>query len=498
MPWRPALAAWLRPTLWLAAVLFLVNCQPSEPFLSDYLESDKGLSESQLDRFVWPADTYASFAFLLPVGLLAESVGYAPTIVLGLLCREATRLILLFAQGLPWMVVMQLTYAAASDITTVTLAFIYRLVPAQYYDRATAALLMAYHGGNVLGSLLGQLLQQQAGVRLHDLFYWSWAFTTSGILVFVLARPRPMVMAAEEEAASLNLRRQLSDSGSANLPEGGEGSSGAADSGRKEEHWAQGRPVVDASGRLRRPKTGAPVSLAAELRARGWRPVLRELTALYHPTAVRLWSVWWIGGLAAVTIFGNYFQTLFGHFYTHVQYGWLELLWDVGAVAGSLAPAVLSAVPRRTVLLVIGPGLIYSAGLVLSVTVPRPQALLYCWTVMTAAVSAAQQAWASAAIAGYIRDGRYALVFTCNTFAALLVCTIGSAVLAAVGAGTLTYYWFAAGLALVGPAASTLWWLLLRRRPGSWLVWDQHDREASVQDEAEHSLLRTQTLDDDA
>jgi hypothetical protein len=98
----------------LAAVAFCINCQPSEPFLSDYLQTAKGLSEQDLDDIVWPADTYASFAFLLPVGFLAESWGYARTVALGLVCREATRIVLIFADGLGWMVFMQVSLVCLS------------------------------------------------------------------------------------------------------------------------------------------------------------------------------------------------------------------------------------------------------------------------------------------------------------------------------------------------------------------------------------------------
>ncbi len=57
----------------LCLVGFLVNCQPSEPFLTMYLENVKNISDHDLDTYVWPTDTYSSFLFLLPIGLLAEA-----------------------------------------------------------------------------------------------------------------------------------------------------------------------------------------------------------------------------------------------------------------------------------------------------------------------------------------------------------------------------------------------------------------------------------------
>ena len=109
----------------LCAVGFFVNFQPSEPFLTQFLLENKNLSEADLDtyvcnaepsvlclasilrfggvcRYVWPVDTYGSFLFLLPVGLLAEKIGYLKVILLGVLAREATRMILLFADSVTW------------------------------------------------------------------------------------------------------------------------------------------------------------------------------------------------------------------------------------------------------------------------------------------------------------------------------------------------------------------------------------------------------------
>ena len=141
----------------LAAVSFLINCQPSEPFLSQYLVEDKNLTTAQLDSRVWPVDTYGAFLFMLPAGVLAESIGYRRVILLGLLCREATRLLLLFGEGVPAMAFMQLTYAAATCVNTVYWAYVYMALPPSCFGRGTAVVMSAWHGGNVLGSLVGQV-----------------------------------------------------------------------------------------------------------------------------------------------------------------------------------------------------------------------------------------------------------------------------------------------------------------------------------------------------
>jgi len=99
----------------LCLVGFFVNCQPSEPFLTRYLIEEKGLTEAQLDNEVWPVDTYAMLLFLLPMGLFAELWSYRGVIVGGVLCRQVTRVLLLFGEGLRAMQVMQ-AYASSKKL----------------------------------------------------------------------------------------------------------------------------------------------------------------------------------------------------------------------------------------------------------------------------------------------------------------------------------------------------------------------------------------------
>ena len=65
------LPLWLR----LATLGFLLNCKPSEPYLNLYLTTTKNLTETQLANEVYPYSTFGAAAFLLPLGLFAESFG---------------------------------------------------------------------------------------------------------------------------------------------------------------------------------------------------------------------------------------------------------------------------------------------------------------------------------------------------------------------------------------------------------------------------------------
>jgi MFS family permease len=240
------------PNRWLAlricALGIFVNCQPSEPYLTSYLLETKNLTEAQLESEVYPWSTTGGFLFLLPLALLAEVAGSRTVILLGLLCREATRVLLLYAEGVAWMRAMQLAYAGGVAVNAIYFAYVYTVVPGGQYTLYTSLVLAGYHVGNVCGALLAQLLVDCVpGVRanLGILFYLSWGFTSLGAAAFVL---------------------------------------------------------------LPAPSRVPPPALAATLLRHGPRATCREAAALLSPLEVQRWLPWWLLGYSAQAIAENYFQ----------------------------------------------------------------------------------------------------------------------------------------------------------------------------------------------
>ena len=233
----------------LALLGFLCNLKPSEPYLSLYLTDGKRLSTDALASEVYPWSTFGGFVFLLPFALLSEVVGCRPVILLGLLCREATRVLLIYGEGVRTMAAMQLCYAASHASMSVYFAYVYCVATPEQYALFTAVVMAAYHGGNVAGSLLAELCVRVLFPAWIDdltpLFYLSLGTSTLGLLAFA-ALPRP----------------------------------------------------------LRAP----PVSLASLLVRSGPRRAGRALGRLWAPLASRRWLAWWLLGLSGQTLVLNYFQ----------------------------------------------------------------------------------------------------------------------------------------------------------------------------------------------
>eukprot|EP00050_Salpingoeca_kvevrii_P011102 m.12729 g.12729 ORF g.12729 m.12729 type:complete len:915 (-) comp3257_c0_seq2:161-2905(-) len=383
----------LRASLLMALVGFFFSLQPSEPYLTKYLEQDKHISDHDLDKYVWPSDTYASFALLLPIGIIAELVGYRATIGVGLVLREATRLILLFGDGVAWMSIMQVTYAAATGINTVYFAYVFMVLDASHFQRGTAIVHAAIHAGNALGSALAQLLVSytSAGDHLRVLFYISWGCTTLGLVFFVVLLPKQ--------------RRQ------------------------------------------------PPVSLARVVLQRGISATWAEVRLMYSSgLTVILWTLWWIFGFGAAKMINNYYQNQFLEIDPNItQLGTIEAIMEVVAVLGSLVPlAMRSMQPGQhfdaahwSALFLFVSSFVQGAAYLLSTMLQSSVYYSFAFNIIALGLFALQYALGTALIALCISSPRYVLVFALNSFVAFGLSTAVQAVAANLSAITNTYYYIA-------------------------------------------------------
>eukprot|EP00658_Telonema_sp_P-2_P022685 TRINITY_DN19071_c0_g1_i1.p1 TRINITY_DN19071_c0_g1~~TRINITY_DN19071_c0_g1_i1.p1 ORF type:complete len:460 (-),score=83.71 TRINITY_DN19071_c0_g1_i1:155-1534(-) len=358
--------------LWLCAVGFLVNCQPSEAYLTSFLKTDKHLTSVQLDNDVWPYDTYGSFAFLVPMGLVAELCGYPAAIAAGLACRQVTRILLLFFGGVQTMAIMQLTYAAATAANTVYFAYVYMCVHPDQFMLATCLIHSSYYFGNALGSLLGQMLYSYAGWDQHlaRLFWLSWGFSASGLLVFLTRFPPAL---------------------------------------RK-----------------------APVSLVSVCRSEGAAGLLQSLRSMYSQRSTLLWSTWWLLGPGSHSMIANYYQTQF----TDIDpgcgdsLGYVEAAMMLLSALASVVPNLSGCGPGlRHQVPTIGFTTAIMAFLYYGATVWQ-QSIWYSYGLNSAAISlySFQYATASAVIASQDASHRYAVLFTVNSFFSYGIATVISQV----------------------------------------------------------------------
>ena len=410
--------------------LFLINCKPSEPFLALYLTRDKGLSEATLDVDVWPYATHGAFAFLLPLGAAAEVLGYRSVILLGLLCREATRALLLFGEGTATMATMQLFYAAATGATTVYFAYILTAVPPELRAAATACAFVAFHTGNVCGSVLGSLLMPL--VQLPTLFFISWGFTSAGALAFLLL-PAPL-QAAPPSLAALLCR-------------------------------------------------DGPRAVAAEL-CELYGADLQRLWLLWWCTGYAAWNI--VANYYQMQLLG-----LASGADDERAFGFIEAGLEAAMVLGSACAALMPAPTFRADAAHLCVGALGVAGCLGATLLRSPPPTLASTAALNAAALgglAFQQARGTVAAAAAIGGRRrYSVVLTANAFLALGGAMLAQQVASAFGAGTAAHYWMAIGamLLLCGVSGALFLFDTTFRAATPNLLQPDPDADASAADQPE-------------
>eukprot|EP00468_Gymnochlora_sp_CCMP2014_P002041 CAMPEP_0167743474 /NCGR_PEP_ID=MMETSP0110_2-20121227/2035_1 /TAXON_ID=629695 /ORGANISM="Gymnochlora sp., Strain CCMP2014" /LENGTH=461 /DNA_ID=CAMNT_0007627847 /DNA_START=75 /DNA_END=1460 /DNA_ORIENTATION=- len=402
----------------LCAVAFLINCQPSEPFLVQYLTENKGLSEEQLDNEVWPYDTYGSFLFLIPVGLLAEIYGYRRVVFFGFLCREATRVLLIFARGVALMAVMQVTYAAATCANTVYFAYAYMVVDKSDFEAATSYMRFSYHAGNLIGAIIGQLLVDN-GNSLTTLFYLSWMFTTLGLICFLIFLPKP-TRAAPPSLAGLLLS-----------------------TGRNRRLLQPGGSIAqDSKTDSQRPGRNSATDLNSQT---GWKDAWKEIRLLYTGSRLLKWCFFWSIMYGVTLMISNYYQNQVYNINPDAKFGYLEAAAEGFAALGALAALLSKNIGERWTapLIFVGTAVM---GICYILTTREDSSLfdVSVLNVIPMGIFGYLFSLASSQIALDALTPRYAISFTLNTFASLFLAVIVQQAAAGTKTSTNGYYVIAA------------------------------------------------------
>lgn len=178
---------------------FLKSFKPSEAFLTPFLVEVKGLTKTQVHQDVYPVWTYSYFALIIPMAFAAEIVGYKYLILFEALGHLATRAILLWAEGLPWMQSMQITFAIGIAGELVYYAYVFKVFKPEHQQKLQSWSRSAVLLGHSIASLLGQLLRDYAGVEYIFLFYISGVSISVAFLVSLAFRPDATLYEQPEE-----------------------------------------------------------------------------------------------------------------------------------------------------------------------------------------------------------------------------------------------------------------------------------------------------------
>ncbi|XP_068001651.1 thiamine transporter 2 isoform X2 [Melanerpes formicivorus] len=407
--------SWIYPTLIICANGFFSTMRPSEAFLTPYLTGpDKNLTLEEVTSEIFPVWTYSYLALLVPVFLMTDYVRYKPVLLLQGVSFIVTWLLLLFAQGVLAMQLVEFFYGLVTASEVAYYAYIYSVISTDHYQKATSYCRSVTLAAATIAATLGQLLVSLA----HVSYFHLNAITLASVsLAFVCSFFLPMPQ------KSMFFHRKDSPE---TLPGPHKAGITTLDSHRPSNCQEDRSSTVSAE----RPASEKPAE-----KAKPQNHMLRVLVQLgqdlrdcYSSSKLLCWSLWWALATAGFNQVLNYIQVLwdtrapshssavyngaveaiatFLGSATSMAVGYVKLNWDL---SGELALGFFSAMDAGALFLMhfteniwacYAGYLVFKACYMLLITIATFQ------------------------IAVILSMERYALVFGFNNFIALVIQTI--------------------------------------------------------------------------
>ncbi|XP_077971124.1 thiamine transporter 2-like isoform X1 [Styela clava] len=177
--------SWLGPTILLCSYGFFTYIKPSEPYITPFLMGPhKNLSAEEIVNQIYPVWSYSYTVFLVPIFLLTDYLRYKPIIALQGVGYIGCWLLLVFSGGVPLMQLMQVFYGLATACEIGYYSYIYSVVDAEHYQKATSYVRSSTQLGLFLGSALSQILVSVAHI---DYIYLNVISLVNVSIGFIIA-----------------------------------------------------------------------------------------------------------------------------------------------------------------------------------------------------------------------------------------------------------------------------------------------------------------------
>ncbi|XP_061072513.1 thiamine transporter 1, partial [Conger conger] len=407
-------AGWGYPTALLCVYGFFSTIKPMEPFLIPYLTGpDKNFTVEQVTGQIFPVWTYSYLVILLPVFLLTDYLRYKPVIVFQCANLLVTTALLIWAEGVVAMQAMQFFYGVVTASEVAYFSYIYSVVDLKHYQKATSYCRSVQLLGYTLGAVLGQALASTAVMSYYHMFIMT--LVLSGIAqVTCLFLPMPQrSMFFHRRHSRAETTRPSAASAPSNTLEEGNGAGGS----RPPEAGKEAAEV--------------PLQKSAKGCLRVMQHLWRDCRQCYSRSLL-CWSIWWALATCGYNQTLNYVQVLWEHVEPSQNFtiynggveafsglfgaasaygvGFIQVNW---AAWGELALGSCSALGAAALFLMTFMGSIWVcyAGYIVFKS-------LYMLLITIAMFQ----------IAAELSMERYALIFGVNTFGALVLQTILTAV----------------------------------------------------------------------
>ncbi|XP_069035113.1 thiamine transporter 1 [Lepisosteus oculatus] len=410
---------WLYPTILLCFYGFFSSLRPSEPFLTAFLMGpDKNLTEKEVVNKIYPVWTYSYLVLLFPVFLATDYLRYKAVIILQGASFIVTYVMLVQAQGVLCMQILEFFYGLATAAEIAYYSYIYSVVESARYQQVTGYCRSITLVGSAVGSLTGQVLVSTAQIRLLYLnivtlvcmivaFLAPWFLPVASRSLFFHQLPgRPGKEARVEQAPAVPLgelyRTEQED------PES------------KEPLNPKSCPLPDGEAEASR-AGGKSVSEVL-------RTVWRDFLQCYSSQTLLCWSVWWALSTCGYYQVINYAQALWERVLPSQDFeiynGYVETISTLLGAAAAFGVGYVK-IPWAAW----GELALCSFSVVIAVAVYLMDTVRNVWVCYTSYIVFRATYMLLITIATYqiavnLSMERYALVFGVNTFIALALQTV--------------------------------------------------------------------------
>ncbi|XP_078677937.1 thiamine transporter 1-like [Branchiostoma floridae x Branchiostoma belcheri] len=429
-----------RAILLLCFYGFFKEMRPSEPFLTPYLKGpDKNLTEEQVDNQIYPVWTYSYLACLLLVFLVTDFLRYKPVIIFEGLAYIGTWVLLLWGQGVLTMQFMQFMYGVATATEIAYYSYIYVIVSHERYQKVTSYTRSVVLVGRCAAGVVGQAVVsgfKEAGY--FPLNYLSLASVTVALCISIF------LPSARKSMFFHRYSRQQDDNDSppslTSANENAASEEAMPDNSGAHIHTPDN---ITSEPTPSQPQASDSSVIAIEVNTSGsgkdniiihtLRNLWTDFKLCYGSRHLVLWSLWWSLATCGSFQVGNYVQNL----------------WDIISPAAS-GEVWNGAIEAAATLL--GAGVSFSIGYIHVNWIVVGEMTLGILSALDAillvVMAITNQIWvnyvcyvifrmcyqflitiATFQIAEKLTRERYALVFGCNTFVALLLQTVLTAIL---------------------------------------------------------------------
>ncbi|XP_078677929.1 thiamine transporter 2-like [Branchiostoma floridae x Branchiostoma belcheri] len=453
-----------RATLLICLFGFFKELRPSEPFLTPYLKGPtKNLTEEQVTNEIYPVWTYTYFPTLLVIFLLTDYLRYKPVIIFEGFTLILTWVLLLWGHGVAMMQVMQVTYGLSTAAEIGYYSYIYSVVPRDRYRRVTGYNRSVVLVGRFAAAVIAQVL---ISTNLVDYFALNCFSLGSVSIAFILGFTLPTARKSLFFHNDAKNHRQLLKKGSlegSRLTCEGQDEHGITDNchGTLELHGGAGESITPDKPRsseddvilsVRDDNTADNKGTAdychpkahttdfeTSPRCRGHLECLATLQQLglslreaYRSEVLLTWSLWWAFAKCGNSQVGNYVQNLWDIISPSSQHSVYNGAVEAAAMlAGALVSLLMGHVKLNWT--VVGEAVLGSVSLgmaVLLFVMATTDSIWVCY-VCYVFYRTAYQALITIAtfeVAKSLDKALYALLFGVNTFVALALQTLLTAV----------------------------------------------------------------------